>query len=224
MPSVQANGFAMKARRFRKAYPPAVLTVLLTMSPVVPNPADAQEARPGSPACAMPSTYASRWACDNANLPSRFNRFEDPVRQVQRENPMPVMLEREGNWVALTLRPETVPELQPDVMVWRDTVAALAAHPHRTDLEKGCVTLAPLPPQSLALTCPGTAPEGSGWSVSSGGLPFPSNLSGRAARPGAGSGHRDRSARLHRPPQGRQGPNQRPIQRRRSTRGLCPKC
>ena len=71
---------------------------------------------------------------------------------------MHVMLEREGNWVALTLRPETIPELQPDIIAYRDTVAALAAHADRTDLEKACVALAPLPRQSLALTCQGTAP------------------------------------------------------------------
>src|SRR4051794_33753293 len=98
----------MKAHRFRKACPPALLAILLTVSPVVSNSADAQETRPRSPACTTPSTYASGWGCDNANLPSRFIRFEDRVRQVQRENPMRVMLEREGNWVALTLRPETI--------------------------------------------------------------------------------------------------------------------
>src|SRR3954453_9606736 len=78
----------MKTHRFRKVYPLTLLTVLLTVSPVVPSSADAQETRPRPPACATPSTYASGWGCDSANLPSRFNRFEDRARQVQRENPM----------------------------------------------------------------------------------------------------------------------------------------
>ena len=150
----------MKARRFRKAYQPALLAILLTVSPVVPNSADAQETRPRSPACTTPSTYASGWGCDSANLPSRFNRFEDRARQVQRENPMRVMLEREGNWGALTLRPETIiPGLLPGIIPYRDTVSALEAHPPQTDLEKTCMALAPLLRRSLALTCRGTAPE-----------------------------------------------------------------
>ena len=73
---------------------------------------------------------------------------------------MRVMLEREGNWVALTLRPETIiPGLLPDIMPYRDTVSALEAHPPPTDLEKTCMALAPLLRRSLALTCRGTAPE-----------------------------------------------------------------
>src|SRR3954470_14399620 len=127
----------MKARRSRKACPLASLTVLLTVSPVVPNSAEAQETRPRSPACTRPSTYASGWGCDSSNLPSRFNRLEDRVRQLQRENPMRVMLGREGNWGALTLRPETIiPWLLPDIIPYRNTETVLEAHPRQTDLEK----------------------------------------------------------------------------------------
>src|SRR3954451_21843862 len=149
----------MKTHRFRKVYPLTLLTVLLTVLPVVPSSADAQETRPRPPACATPSTYASGWGCDSANLPSRFNRFEDRARQVLRENPMRVMLEREGNWVALTLRPETIiPGLVPDIIPYRDTETVLGVHSPRTDLEKTCMALAPLLRRSLALTCRATAP------------------------------------------------------------------
>ena len=59
-------------------------------------------------------------------------------------------------------------------------------------------------------------PEGSGWSVSSGGPLFLSNLSGRSARSDPGSGHRDRSACLHGRPQRRQGLRQRLYPRRQA--------
>jgi hypothetical protein len=90
-----------------------------------------------------------------------LNMFEDRARQVQREYPMRVMLQRESNWATVTLRPETIPGLQPVILAPRDGVAAaLAAHPHRIDLEKICVASAPLLRRSLALTCRGIAPLG----------------------------------------------------------------
>jgi len=73
---------------------------------------------------------------------------------------MHVMLEREGNWVVLTLRPETiVPGPLPDIMPYCDTETVLEEHPRRTDLEKTCMALAPRLRRSLALTCRASAPR-----------------------------------------------------------------
>ncbi len=160
----------MNTLNFQRASTSALAATLLTALFAVTSPTVGQGTKLPSPACSVPSTYASRWVCESAYMTSMFEMVRAKARQLSGTTPMRVSSRQEqAVWEEVTLGKDTVPALLPERVAARyrlldranrDTVAALEARPHQADIERACVAMAPPLFETLALTCKVVAVEG----------------------------------------------------------------